>query len=95
VPKAGGSAPVSRMDIIRPPRSLPECGWAGRVPPWLFEGAMDGEMFLAWLRQGRVPTLSPGGWVILDNLATHKVAGVQEALAAAGGAPALPAALCA
>jgi transposase len=56
----------------------------GPCAPWLFEGAMDGEMFLAWLRQGLVPTLNPGDWVILDNLATHKVAGVQEALAAVG-----------
>ena len=45
---------------------------------------MDGEMFLAWLRQGLVPTLSPEDWVILDNLATHKVAGVREAIESAG-----------
>ena len=34
---------------------------------------MDGEMFLAWVRQGLVPALQPGDLVILDNLATHKV----------------------
>ena len=56
----------------------------GPCAPWLFEGAMDGEMFLAWVRQGLVPTLQPEDWVILDNLATHKVAGVREALEAAG-----------
>jgi transposase len=45
---------------------------------------MDGEMFLAWVRQGLVPTLQPEDVVILDNLATHKVAGVRHAIEAAG-----------
>ncbi len=57
---------------------------SGPRAPWVFEGAMDGEMCLAWLRQGLVPTLHAGDWVILDNLATHKVAGVREAVAGAG-----------
>ena len=56
----------------------------GACAPWLFAGAMDGELFLAWVRQGLVPTLQPDDLVILDNLATHKVAGVREAIAAAG-----------
>jgi transposase len=43
---------------------------------------MDGEMFLAWVRQGLVPTLQPGDVVIMDNLATHKVAGVRQAIEA-------------
>ena len=57
---------------------------SGPSAPWLFEGAMDGEMFLAWVRQGLVPTLQPGDVVIMDNLATHKVAGVREALESVG-----------
>ena len=56
----------------------------GPCAPWLFEGPMDGEMFLAWVRQGLVPTLQPDELVILDNLATHKVAGVRPAIEAAG-----------
>ena len=56
----------------------------GPCAPWLFEGAMDGEMFLAWVRQGLVPQLQPNDWVIMDNLATHKVAGVREAIEGAG-----------
>ena len=59
-------------------------GLRGTCAPWLFEGAMDGELFLAWVRQGLVPQLRPGDWVILDNLATHKVAGVREAIEGAG-----------
>jgi transposase len=56
----------------------------GPCAPWLFEGAMDGEMFLAWVRQGLAPTLQPDDVVIMDNLATHKVAGVRQAIGAVG-----------
>lgn len=56
----------------------------GPRAPWLFEGPMDGEMFLAWVRQGLGPTLQPGDWVIMDNLATHKVVGVRQAIESVG-----------
>jgi len=56
----------------------------GSQAPWLFDGPMDGELFLAWVKQGLAPTLHPGDVVILDNLATHKVAGVRETIEAAG-----------
>jgi transposase len=59
-------------------------GLRGPCAPWLFEGAMDGEMFLAWVVQGLVPTLQKGDVVIMDNLATHKVQGVREAIESAG-----------
>lgn len=57
-----------------------------RVPcaPWVFEGVVDGEMFLAWVRQGLVPTLQPQDVVIMDNLATHRVAGVRQAIESVG-----------
>jgi transposase len=56
----------------------------GPCAPWLFGGAMDGEMFLAWVVQGLAPTLQKGDLVIMDNLATHKVQGVAEAIEQAG-----------
>jgi transposase len=56
----------------------------GPCAPWLFGGAMNGEIFLAWVRQGLAPTLRSGDVVILDNLATHKIRGVREALQAVG-----------
>ncbi len=59
-------------------------GLDGPCAPWLFEGPMDGEMFLAWMRQGLAPALRPGDGVILDNLATHKIRGVREVIEAAG-----------
>lgn len=57
---------------------------SGACAPWLFEGAMDGEMFLAWVRQGLAPVLPKDDLVIMDNLATHKVQGVRETIEAAG-----------
>ena len=45
---------------------------------------MTGEAFRACVEQFLSPALSPGGVVVLDNLAAHKVAGVREAIAAAG-----------
>ena len=56
----------------------------GPPAPWLFDGPMDGELFLAWVQQGLVPGLQPDDVVVMDNLATHKVAGVREALESAG-----------
>ena len=50
------------------------------------DGPMDGEMFLAYVRQFLCPTLQPGDTVILDNLSSHKVAGVKDAIIAAGAA---------
>jgi len=45
---------------------------------------MDGEMFLAYVRKFLCPTLQSGDIVILDNLSSHKVAGVEEAITAIG-----------
>jgi hypothetical protein len=56
----------------------------GPCAPWLFEGAMNGEMFLAWVRQGLVPALQKDDLVIMDNLATHKIAGVGQAIETVG-----------
>jgi len=50
----------------------------------LTDGPMGREIFLAYLRHFLCPTLTPGDWVIVDNLSSHKVAGVKEAIAAAG-----------
>lgn len=44
----------------------------------------DGALFLSWVKQGLVPGLQRDDVVIMDNLATHKVAGVREAIVAAG-----------
>jgi transposase len=45
---------------------------------------MDGELFLAWVEQFLCPTLQTGDIAILDNLSSHKVDGVRQAIAAVG-----------
>jgi transposase len=50
----------------------------------VFSGAVDGEMFVAYIEQVLVPTLTKGDIVIMDNLPAHKVRGVSEAIETAG-----------
>jgi len=50
------------------------------------DGPMDGEIFLAYVHQSLCPTLRPGDTVLLDNLSSHKVRGVERAIAATGAA---------
>lgn len=52
--------------------------------PCVFDGPMNGDCFRAYVEQCLVPTLKPGDVVILDNLSSHKVAGIREAIEAAG-----------
>jgi transposase len=56
----------------------------GLVAPWALQGAMNGEWFLAYVEQVLAPALRPGMVVVMDNLPSHKVAGVREAVEAAG-----------
>lgn len=48
------------------------------------DGAMDGATFLAYVEQCLVPSLGCGDIVVMDNLSSHKVAGVREAIESAG-----------
>ena len=50
----------------------------------VIDGPMNGEMFLAYVREFLCPTLRPGDIVVLDNLSSHKVSGVEEAIRATG-----------
>ena len=56
----------------------------GMTAPFVLEGAMNGSMFLAYVKQCLAPTLKRGDIVVMDNLPVHKVAGVQQAIEAAG-----------
>lgn len=56
----------------------------GLTAPMVVDGAVNGEIFLAYVAQVLVPTLRPGDIVIMDNLSSHKIAGVREAIEAAG-----------
>ena len=47
-------------------------------------GAMNGNVFLAYVSQVLVPTLAPDDIVIIDNLPAHKSADVRNAIEATG-----------
>lgn len=52
--------------------------------PMLLDGPMDGEAFLLYVHEVLCPTLGPGDLVIADNLGSHKVNGVRQAIEATG-----------
>ncbi len=56
----------------------------GIVAPLVLDGAVDGPAFLAYVERFLAPALRPGDVVVMDNLGSHKVAGVREAVEAAG-----------
>jgi transposase len=56
----------------------------GIAAPCAIDGAVNGAIFRAWIEQVLAPTLQPGDIVVMDNLGSHKVAGVREAIEAAG-----------
>ena len=56
----------------------------GIVAPMVTKGAMNREAFLAYIEQCVVPTLRRRDIVVIDNVSFHKVAGVEEAIRAAG-----------
>ena len=56
----------------------------GMTAPFVLDGPMDGEAFLAYVRQILAPTLKKGDIVIMDNLPAHKVHGVREAIEQTG-----------
>ena len=56
----------------------------GLTAPVVIDGAINGAVFLAYVHQQLVPTLSAGDIVVMDNLSAHKVVGVREAIEAVG-----------
>jgi transposase len=55
------------------------------VAPTVVDGAINGDLFEAYVRQQLVPVLRAGDVVVMDNLAVHKRAGVRQAIEGAGG----------
>jgi hypothetical protein len=56
----------------------------GITAPSVMEGAMTGDVFLPDIKPILAPTLTAGDIVVMDNVATHKVAGLREAIEARG-----------
>jgi len=53
-------------------------GTTGTRAPFVFDGAMDSEMFCAYVKKVLVPELNAGDIVIMDNLQCHKNAYARE-----------------
>lgn len=49
--------------------------------------AINSINFLVFIEEFLCPTLSPGDVVVMDNLAVHKVKGVEEAIRTVGARP--------
>lgn len=52
--------------------------------PFVYDGAMNGNVFLAYVEQVLLPTLQPRDIVVMDNLPAHKTAGVRDAIERVG-----------
>jgi transposase len=56
----------------------------GFVAPLCVDGAINRELFQAWVQQHLVKVLRPGDVVVMDNLSSHKGAGITAAIEAVG-----------
>lgn len=56
----------------------------GMTAPFVYDGAMNGNVFHAYIEQVLIPTLSAGDIVVMDNLPAHKAVGVRDAIEAVG-----------
>src|SRR5690606_3858187 len=56
----------------------------GFVAPLCIEGAVNGDLFSGWVEQHLAPTLRPGDVVVMDNLSSHKMRRVVQAIERVG-----------
>lgn len=56
----------------------------GLIATMTIEAPTDRDVFLGYLEEVLCPRLKPGQIVVMDNLSSHKVAGVSELIQAAG-----------
>jgi transposase len=56
----------------------------GITAPCVFDGPMNGASFRTYVEHFLAPVLRQGDIVVMDNLASHKVKGVKEAIEQAG-----------
>jgi len=56
----------------------------GLTAPMVIDGAVNGDLFVAYVEQMLVPTLRPGDVVVMDNLSCHKRAQVRALIETAG-----------
>lgn len=69
---------TSNLSVLGAVRLSGLCAWHG------YDGAVDGDRFVDYLKNKLVPTLTVGDVVIMDNARIHKVEGVQATIEAVG-----------
>jgi transposase len=79
--RAPGPIPVPGLHIITFVGALTVRGF---IAPMVVDGAVNGAVFRAYVEQVLVPELRRGDVVVMDNLGSHKPAGVRRAIEAAG-----------
>jgi transposase len=86
-----GRAPVGQRVVGRVPHGhwktttfVAALRSEGLVAPMVIDGAMNGDLFVAYVKQVLVPTLVAGDVVVMDNLASHKRAAAVRAIEGAG-----------
>lgn len=57
---------------------------SGWIAPLVVDGAINGQIFLSWVEQHLTRELQPDDVVVMDNLSSHKIAGVRETIESAG-----------
>ena len=86
----GRAAPGKRVVEATPDYSGPHytvvatISLAGVVAPWVFEGAMNGNIFATYAQHELAPSLQADDIVVIDNLSAHKSADAQACLEARG-----------
>ena len=56
----------------------------GLIAPMVFDGPINAAAFVAWIEQCLAPELKAGDIVVMDNLGSHKVCGVRQAIEGRG-----------
>jgi DDE superfamily endonuclease len=79
--RAYASAPVNKGKNVTVVGAL---AFEGIVEAMTIEGSTDGPVFSTFIEDVLVPVLRPGQTVIMDNLSSHKVEGIQDAIEAVG-----------
>jgi transposase len=79
--RAHASAPINYGENVSVVGAV---GLRGIVTAMAIDGAMDGEIFVAFVEQFLAPTLRPGDVVVMDNLGAHHVLGVRAGIEATG-----------
>lgn len=89
--RSHGRAPRGQRLVARVPHGhwktstfVAALRYDGITAPCVLDGAMNGEFFRAYVEQFLAPTLKAGDIVIMDNLSSHKIAGIEQAIAARG-----------